>query len=207
MDGPDYHYTGLDQTLPLTPAWRKFTLVFAPNDMQGSKGRLIFTLGGQTGSVDLADLALQSGAAGPPPPPAPVPTLARESFTVAYRPVQAASSDDERSDAKAHRSHPLVGIWQSFHKDVGLTGKEYQRYRFVFDPNGMGSLQVTTLTENADAPPKSQQKEAFKWQLVEGGPHVAIGSNVYTWVIEQDGVRQKLTLKNYEGKTYILFRQ
>ena len=132
--------------------------------------------------------------------------MTSETFTVAYQPIRLPSSDSGRGDAKAHRSHPLVGIWQSFHKDVGLTGKEYQRYRFVFDPNGMGALQVTTLTENADAPPKSQQKEKFKWQFVEGGPHVSIGSNVYTWVIEKDGLKQKLTLKNYEGKTYILFR-
>ena len=49
VDGTDYHYTGLDQTLPLASAWRKFSLVFAANDTQGSKGRLIFTLGKQAG--------------------------------------------------------------------------------------------------------------------------------------------------------------
>ena len=55
VDGADYHYTGLDQTLPHHDCWRKFSLVFAANDTQGSKGRLIFTLGKQAGSVDLAD--------------------------------------------------------------------------------------------------------------------------------------------------------
>ena len=206
VDGADYHPSGLDQSLTLANLWRKYALVFTVNDTQGNKGRVMFLVGDQAGNVDIADLDLQA-VGGDAAPAAPL-LLTREAFTVAYVPAQAAVSETTgRGDAKTRRSHPIVGAWQSFHKDVGLTGKEYQRYRFVFDPNGTGSLQMTTLTDDAAAPPKSQQKETFKWQLVEGGPHVTIGSNVYTWDIEKDGTKQKLTLKNYEGKTYILFRQ
>ena len=209
---PDAPGSGLDARISLTPEWRKFAYIFTTADTGRDGQEFALHMGDTAGVVEVAGLALQPGAANTTPAnTAALPVLSRDAFTIAYKPgVQADEETGRAAGGRAHRSHPLVGTWQSFHKDVGLTGKEYQRYRFVFDPNGSGSLQVTQLTENADAPPKSQQTEPFKWQLIEGGPHVSIGSNVYTWAIEKeskDSPKQKLTLKNYEGKTYILFRQ
>ena len=203
----DYQPTGLNARLALTQEWRHYDLVFTPSDTMGQTQRLVFSVGDAVGHVDLAGLALSQGGMVPAPASA-APALSPDAFTVVYKAVRGETGTDEpRNTAQAHRSHPLIGTWQSFHKDVGLSGKEYQRYRFVFDASGRGMQQVTSLTENVDAPPKSQQNEPFRWQLIEGGPHVSIGANVYTWTIEKDGDRQKLTLKNYEGKTYILFRQ
>ena len=203
----EYYQTGLNARLALTPQWRHYDLAFMPSDTRGDAHRLVFTVGEAVGDVDIAGLALRQGGNVPSAAPSAL-LLTSDAFTVAYKAVQGEGQTGQgRGGAQAHRSHPLVGTWQSFHKDVGLTGKEYQRYRFVFDASGKGLQQVTSLTENVDAPPKSQQTEAFKWQLIEGGPHVSIGANVYTWTIDKDGDRQKLTLKNYEGKTYILFRQ
>ncbi len=203
----EYYQTGLNAWLTLTPQWRRYDLAFTPSDTRGEGHRLVFMAGDAVGNVDIAGLTLRQGGNVPSAAPTAL-LLTSDAFTVAYKAVQGeAQAGEGRGGAQAHRSHPLVGTWQSFHKDVGLTGKEYQRYRFVFDASGKGSQQVTSLTENVDAPPKSQQTETFKWQLIEGGPHVSIGANVYTWTIEKDGDRQKLTLKNYEGKTYILFRQ
>lgn len=203
----EYYQTGLNARLSLTPQWRRYDLAFTPSDTRGQAQRLVFTAGDAVGNVDIAGLTLRQGGNVPSAAPTAL-LLTPDAFTVAYKAVQGeAQAGEGRGGAQARRSHPLVGTWQSFHKDVGLTGKEYQRYRFVFDASGKGSQQVTSLTENVDAPPKSQQTETFRWQLIEGGPHVSIGANVYTWTIEKDGDRQKLTLKNYEGKTYILFRQ
>ncbi len=201
----DYHQTGLRQTVELTPNWNRFTFVFTPTNTGSSAARIIFAAGDAVGDVDVAGVTLQRGAAPAVKKPAP------SSDTAAVRAIlngkSTADKTPGRGDTRAHRSHPLLGTWQSFHKEEGLTGKEYQRYRFVFEANGNGSLQVATMSADPADPPKSQQTEAFKWDLIEGGPHISIGANVYTWTIDKDGAKQKLTLKNYEGKTYILFRQ
>ena len=199
----DYHQTGLTQVVALTPDWNKFTFVFTPTNTGSSAGRIIFSAGNASGDVDLAGVALQRGAVLPRPVPAANPDSQATRNTTG----KTANGATGQGGTRAHRSHPLLGTWQSFHKEVGLTGKEYQRYRFVFEASGNGSLQVATMSADPAAPPKSQQTETFKWDLIEGGPHVTIGSNVYTWTIEKDGEKQKLTLKNYEGKTYILYRQ
>lgn len=210
VEGGDYHQTGFRQVVALVPDWNKFTFVFTPTNVGASPGRIIFSVGNAVGDVDIAGVMLQRGAASR----IKVPASSPDAQTARVNPSDkaagsktAANSAAGQGGTRAHRSHPLVGTWQSFHKEEGLTGKEYQRYRFVFDANGTGSLQVAAMSADPAAPPKSQQVEAFKWDLIEGGPHVTIGANVYTWTIEKDGAKQKLTLKNYEGKTYILFRQ
>ncbi len=210
VEGGDYHQTGLRQVVAITPNWNKFTFIFTPTNTGHSAGRIVFSVGDAVGDVDLAGVVLQRGVA------AQVKTPASNTDTQTGRVNPSTKTSGGKTapngatgqgTARAHRSHPLLGTWQSYHKEEGLTGKEYQRYRFVFEANGSGSLQVAAMSADPAAPPKSQQNETFKWDLIEGGPHVTIGANVYTWTIEKEGAKQKLTLKNYEGKTYILFRQ
>ena len=210
VEGGDYHPTGLRQFIALTPNWNKFTFVFTPTNTGNSAGRIVFSVGDAIGDVDLAGVVLQRGATPRIKTPAfsPEPSTARGNAADKISGGKtAANGAAGQGTTRAHRSHPLLGTWQSYHKEEGLTGKEYQRYRFVFEANGAGSLQVAAMSADPAAPPKSQQNETFKWDLIEGGPHVTIGANVYTWTIEKEGAKQKLTLKNYEGKTYILFRQ
>jgi hypothetical protein len=64
LDESDWHNIGLDVTTNLTTDWQNFRYIFTAHDVAANHGRIAFTLGGQTGTVDIDDLQVKPGAEG-----------------------------------------------------------------------------------------------------------------------------------------------
>ena len=198
-NGGDYRTIGYDGRVNLTTTWRKYALLFTGGHVEKDEvSRLAFSFGDVAGTLDLSGIALQPGVA---PQFLPAPALPVSTPTAR---ADAPNSTRTRPNLKAH---PLIGLWESFHRDVTLTGQTYERYRIYFGADGRGNLKITIAGAQDDKPTRPDIADKFTWEPAGSGPHVAIGKHVYTWTITPDGPRKKLTLKNYEGKTYILFRE
>lgn len=64
LDQNDWHNVGLDVNAALTADWKTFSYVFTAHDIAPDHNRLTFTLGSQTGTVDISDLQIHPGADG-----------------------------------------------------------------------------------------------------------------------------------------------
>lgn len=104
-------------------------------------------------------------------------------------------------------STPLVGSWESYDQQDTVTGKEFQHQEFLFNPDGTGTLSITTVNPETEAPTSPSKIKSFYWSLGQGAHSVVLGTNVYAWSISSTGDQVKqLSLKGDTGKTYILFR-
>jgi hypothetical protein len=64
LDEADWHNIGLAATANVGADWQTFRFTFEAHDTVPSHGRIAFTLGDQTGTVDIADLQVRPGAEG-----------------------------------------------------------------------------------------------------------------------------------------------
>lgn len=64
LDEDDWHNIGLNATANLTTDWKTFRYTFDAHDAAANHGRVAFTLGGQTGTVWIANLQVMPGAEG-----------------------------------------------------------------------------------------------------------------------------------------------
>jgi hypothetical protein len=70
LDQPDWHHTGLDATLKISPEPKTFRLVFTAVRTVPNHNRLSFILGDALGDVNLTDIRLQQGVVTELPPDA-----------------------------------------------------------------------------------------------------------------------------------------
>ncbi len=64
LDEADWHNIGLAETANLTTDWQTFRYTFTAQGVVSQHGRVAFTLGGQTGTVDIDGLQVKPGAEG-----------------------------------------------------------------------------------------------------------------------------------------------
>jgi hypothetical protein len=64
LDQADWHNIGLSATADVTGDWKDFRYTFTAHDVVAAHGRVAFTLGNQTGWVDIQDFRVKPGAEG-----------------------------------------------------------------------------------------------------------------------------------------------
>jgi len=106
---------------------------------------------------------------------------------------------DVKTDASAgNQPFPLIGAWESA-GDIAA-----QKYRFTFNADGTGSIQVGVKVNPADG---NGQINAFTWRTKKPGQRIIIATREYIWAITEIGKEQKLTLTDQNGKARILYRK
>jgi hypothetical protein len=58
LNGPDWHHVGLDDKASLSTDWKPFRYTFAASDVVPGQSRMVFVVGGDTGTVDIADVTI-----------------------------------------------------------------------------------------------------------------------------------------------------
>lgn len=97
------------------------------------------------------------------------------------------------------RPHVLIGTWTS--RDV-LDGS---RFTFTFNGDGTGSLRTGAGAASIPQVPKAPVLNPYRWYIE--GKSVIIAGRRYSWVVQPDGSRERLTLTNPLGGQYVLYRQ
>jgi hypothetical protein len=104
------------------------------------------------------------------------------------------------SPAPARAAHPLIGAWESHSADAAKI------YRFVFNADGTGSLQLGAPMTPPGSAPRAPVAHAFRWYVAKQADQVVLAGRPYRWTVSSAGGSEQLVLKSSAGKTYILRR-
>src|SRR5205823_5382615 len=96
--------------------------------------------------------------------------------------------------------HPLVGTWESRSAAPG------KNYRFVFNADGTGSLQIGAPAAPPGGAPRAPVPHAFRWYVAKQADQIMLAGRPYSWSVSATGEAERLVLKSNAGKTYVLMR-